>query len=36
MAIAVATDVLIRYLDAGVKENYTITLKDFKINPMEK
>lgn len=36
MAVAVATDVLIRYLDTGVKENYTITLKDFKISPKER
>jgi hypothetical protein len=36
MAVAVATDVLIRFLDTGVKENYTITLKDFKISPMER
>jgi molybdopterin/thiamine biosynthesis adenylyltransferase len=36
MAVAVATDVLIRYLDKRVKECYSITLKDFKINPLEK
>jgi len=35
MATAVATDVLIRFLDEGVKENYSITLKDFKIKPMD-
>jgi molybdopterin/thiamine biosynthesis adenylyltransferase len=35
MAVAVATDVLIRYLAEGVKENYTITLKDFKIKTMD-
>jgi molybdopterin-synthase adenylyltransferase len=34
MATAVATDVLIRFLESGVKENYSITLKDFKIKPM--
>jgi len=31
MAVAVATEVLIRHLDTGVKENYEITLKDFSI-----
>jgi molybdopterin/thiamine biosynthesis adenylyltransferase len=36
MAIAVATDVLIRFIDEGVKENYSITLKDFKVRPMER
>ena len=32
LAVAVTTDVIIRYLDEGVKENYTITLKDFRIS----
>lgn len=36
LATAVATDVLIRYLESGVKECYSITLKDFKIKPMER
>ena len=31
LAITVATDVIIRWLDTGVKESYFITLKDFKI-----
>jgi len=35
LATAVATDVLIRFLESGVKENYSITLKDFKIRPMD-
>ena len=34
MAITVATEVLIRYLDKGVCENYAITLGDFKITPL--
>ena len=32
MAITVATEVIIRYLDKGVMENYYITLGDMKIN----
>ena len=35
MAITVATEVIIRYLDKGVCENYVITLGDFKITPLE-
>lgn len=31
IAVAVASDCLIRYLDAGVKESYFVTLRDFKI-----
>jgi molybdopterin/thiamine biosynthesis adenylyltransferase len=32
MAITVATEVIIRYLDKGMMENYYITLGDMKIN----
>lgn len=31
MAVTIATEVLIRYVDKGVFENYTMTLNDFKI-----
>jgi molybdopterin/thiamine biosynthesis adenylyltransferase len=34
MAIMVATEVIIRYLDKGVMENYYITLGDMKITPI--
>jgi len=34
MAITVATEVIIRYLDRGVVENYVITLGDMKISPI--
>jgi molybdopterin/thiamine biosynthesis adenylyltransferase len=33
LAVATATEVLIRYLDTGAKESYTITMGDFKILP---
>jgi molybdopterin-synthase adenylyltransferase len=33
MAITVATECVIRYLDTGVQESYTITLGDFKVSP---
>jgi len=32
LCIAVTSEVLIRYIDKGVKENYMITLKDLKIS----
>jgi len=35
MAISVATEVIMKYLETGEKKNYTITLKDFKIREME-
>jgi molybdopterin/thiamine biosynthesis adenylyltransferase len=34
MAISVATEVIIRYLDKGMIENYLITLGDMKITPL--
>lgn len=34
MAVAVASEVLIKYLDRGVYENYAITLKDLKIREL--
>lgn len=36
LAISVATDVVIRYVASGEREQYTITLKDFRISPKEK
>lgn len=35
LAVTVATEVIIRYIIKGIKENYTITLKDFKISLLE-
>jgi molybdopterin/thiamine biosynthesis adenylyltransferase len=32
LAVAIATESIIRFLDEGVQESYTITLKDFKIS----
>lgn len=34
MAVSVASESLIRFLDTGAKENYMITLKDLKIAPL--
>jgi len=34
LAVAVATEVIIRFIAEGIKENYTITLGDFKISLM--
>jgi len=34
MSVVVAADVIIRYLIKGEKENYSITLKDFKVSKM--
>lgn len=34
LAITVATEVIIRYLEKGICENYSITLADFKISPL--
>jgi len=34
MAITVATEVIIRYLEKGIFENYSITLGDMKITPI--
>lgn len=33
LAVSVATEVLIRNIDSNIQENYTITLKDFNIEP---
>jgi molybdopterin/thiamine biosynthesis adenylyltransferase len=33
LAVSVASEVVIRNIDKGLQENYTITLKDFKIEP---
>lgn len=35
LAVTVATEVILRYVIAGVKEQYTLTLKDFKITSKE-
>lgn len=36
LAVAVATEVLLRYVTTGVKDQYTITLKDFRVSPKER
>jgi hypothetical protein len=33
LAVTVATEVLIRYVDTGRKESYIITLGDLKVSP---
>lgn len=35
-AVAVASEVLLRHVLEGVSENYTITLRDFAIKPLER
>jgi molybdopterin/thiamine biosynthesis adenylyltransferase len=35
LTVAVAADTLLRYLASGVKENWSITLGDFAIRPLE-
>jgi tRNA A37 threonylcarbamoyladenosine dehydratase len=35
LAVSVATEVIIRFVDKGIKENYTITLGDFSIRRFE-
>ncbi len=35
LAVVVATDVIVRYLESGVKESYLLTLKDFKVTLRE-
>lgn len=36
LLVAVASEVIIKYVVSRIKENYTITLKDFRIQKMEK
>lgn len=35
LAVAVASETLIKFIDDGTKKNYTITLKDMKINELD-
>ena len=34
MAVSIATEVLIRYLDRGIQENYAVTLGDFRVEKL--
>lgn len=35
LSVAVASEVLIKFIDTGIKKNYTITLKDLKIQELD-
>jgi hypothetical protein len=35
LAVAVASEVVVRFLADGVRENWSVTLRDFGVRPLE-